>query len=197
MTRSALRTQRDRDRSFRCAVFCGFVLAALATGCKRDPDSEAAVRASFVLEQSLAADAGRAWRLTTNDEVFFDDGWNPMETTPGDGVHGEAWRWMGRTALLRLRTHAQPMKLEITGRVPLHLLGSVPMMTLRWRGNRVDSFLAPAGTFTRAVIVTEVMQAGSTFADFSVETSSWGSERDDPRELGFALEGVRWEAVKD
>ena len=119
-----------------------------------------------------------------------------METGK-DGVHGEAWRWMGRTALLRLRTHSTPMKLEITGWVPLHILGAPPMITLRWKGNRVDAFLAPPGRFTRKILVTEAMQAGSTFADFAVETSSVASERNDPRELGFALAEVRWEVGKD
>jgi hypothetical protein len=196
MTRASLLGSEGRRaaRAFRAGLLLGVLVMA---GCKRAPDNEAANRASFVVQQSFAADAGMAWRLTTNDEVFFDDGWNPMETTPRDGVHGEAWRWMGRTALIRLRTHTRPMILEITGRVPMHLLGATPMMTFRWRGNRVDAFLAPVGSFTKKIAVTPAMQAGTTLADFTVETSSWASERDDPRELGFALEGVRWEAAKD
>lgn len=182
------------DRGMVLALGPGFALVLGTMSCTRAPDPEAEVRARYVAQQAATADAGAVWHLTSNDEVFFDDGWAPMETGK-DGVHGEAWRWMGRTALLRLRTHSTPMQLQITGWVPLHILGAPPMLTLRWKGNRVDAFLAPAGRFTRKLLVTEAMQAGSGFADFSVETSSVASERDDPRELGFALAEVRWAAI--
>jgi hypothetical protein len=172
-------------------------LALLAApACKRAPDPEAAVRAEFVARQALAADAGGVLHLTSSDEVFFDDGWFPMETGK-DGFHGEAWRWMGRSSLLRLRGHAAPMKLAITGWVPLHVLGSPPMVTLRWRGVRVEAFLPPPGRFTKTILVTADMQAGSTYSDFTIETSTIGNEPGDPRELGFALAEVRWEAAKD
>jgi hypothetical protein len=104
---------------------------------------------------------------------------------------------MGRNSLLRLRTHKKPMKLSVTGWVPLHILGAPPMLTLRWRGKRVESFLAPGGRFTKKVVADEAMQAGSTFADFTIESSSVGNEPGDPRELGFAISEVRWEEAKD
>jgi hypothetical protein len=186
-----------RRRPMALALGPGFALAVLViTSCTRAPDPEASIRAHYVAQQASAADAGAAWHLTSNGEVFFDDGWAPMETGQ-DGVHGEVWRWMARSSLLRLRTHPTPMKLEITGWVPLHILAAPPMITLRWKGNRVDAFLAPAGHFTRTLLVTEAMQAGSTFADFTMETSTVASERNDPRELGFALAEVRWEVWKD
>lgn len=174
------------------------LLALLALpACKREPDPEAEVRARFVARQALAADAGAVWRLTSSEEIFFDDGWWPMETLPKDSIHGEAWRWMGRESLIRLRTHATPMKLTITGWVPFDLLGSVPLLTLRWKGKRIEAFLAPAGHFTKEVTVTEAMQAGSTYADFTIETTTTGHGPDDARELGFAAAEVRWEAAKD
>ena len=170
-------------------------LAAIAA-CTRAADPEASVRTSFVIKQAAAGDAGAVLRLTSSDEMLFDDGWYPVETGK-DGVHGDAWRWMGRLSLMRLRTHSVPMKLELTGYVPMHLLGSPPLLTLRWRGKRVETFLAPFGTFSKTVAISETMQAGSTFADFSIETSSVGREGADPRELGFALTEARWEAAKD
>ncbi len=187
-----------RRRALGLAVSASLAIAVLVlSACKRAPDPEAAVRAGFVARQAAAADAGGVAHLTSTDEVFFDDGWAPMETGR-DGVHGEAWRWMGRTSLTRLRTHRAPMRLEITGWVPLHVLGGAPpMLTLRFRGNRIESFLAPAGHFTKKITVTEAMQAGSTYADFTIETSTIGSERDDPRELGFAVGEIRWEEAKD
>lgn len=176
----------------------GPALALLAlSSCKREPDPEAAVRARFVARQAADADAGAAWRLTSSDEIFFDDGWAPMETEKVAGVHGDAWRWMARSSLTRLRTHAVPMKLELTGWVPMHILGAPPLLTLRFRGKRVETFLAPAGHFTKKVAVSTEMQAGSTFADFTIETSTVASERDDPRELGYALAEIRWEEAKD
>src|SRR4051794_33737177 len=120
--------------STRTAFVAVFVLAAAA--CKRAPDPEAAIRASFVAQQAAKGDAGAVWHLTSSDEIFFDDGWFPMETGK-EGFHGEAWRWMGRTSLLKVKNHASAMKLEVTGWVPLHVLGSPPLMTLRWRGKRM------------------------------------------------------------
>lgn len=188
---------RYAARSGGTALLVVAVLAMLApAACTRAPDPEASVRTSFVVRQAAAGDAGAVLRLTSSDEMLFDDGWYPVETQK-EGVHGDAWRWMGRSSLMRLRAHSAPMKLELKGYVPMHLLGSPPTITLRWKGKRVETFLAPFGTFSRTVAISETMQAGSTFADFSIETSSVGREGADPRELGFALTEARWEAAKD
>ena len=55
----------------RTAFVAVFLLAA--PGCKRAPDPEAAVRASFVAQQAQKGDAGAVWHLTSSDEIFFDD----------------------------------------------------------------------------------------------------------------------------
>jgi hypothetical protein len=167
------------------------------TGCRRDPDPEVAVRASFVARQAVAGDAGAAWHLTSSEEIFFDNGWFPMETLQKDGVHGEAWRWMGRESLVRLRNHAVPMRLVLTGLVPLDLLGAPPLLTFRWNGKRVEAFLAPAGHFTKTMTITPAMQTGSTLSDFTIESTSAGRERDGLRDLGYALADIRWEPIND
>ena len=177
------------------SVFGAAALLALAA-CKREPDPEAAVRARFVAEQSIAADAGAAWRLTATDEIVFDDGWYPLETGK-DGVYGDCWRWMRKTGLLRLRTHTTPMRVTVTGWVPLDLIGAPPLITLRWAGKRVDVFLAPPGRFTKEIVVTTAMQAGPAYGDFTLETSSAGVESHGGRTLGFALTELRWEVAKD
>lgn len=162
-----------------------------AAACKKEADPEHAIRYAYVKARALEEDAGAAWRLTSNDEIFFDDGWDPLETEKG--VRSPAWRWMSRTGVLRLRRHDREMRLSFTGYVPLHVLGSAPTMTLRWNGIRMDTFIAPTGHFTRHLTVTAAMQEGRTFSDFVIETSSVGQERNDPRDLGFALTDVRWE----
>lgn len=171
----------------------GIALLVIAA-CTRAPDPEVSARTSFVARVAAADDAGAVWHLTSSDELLFDDGWYPLETGK-EGIHGDAWRWMGRSSVMRLRTQSEPMKLELTGSVPMHLLGSPPLITFRWRGNRIETFLAPAGRFTKTLAVTAAMQAGSTFGDFTMETSSVGREGSDPRELGFSLFAVRWEAA--
>jgi|GEM_PF-2125582 len=168
--------------------------SALLPACsKKEPDPEAAVRMAFVERQALAADAGRAFHLTSTEEVFFDDGWYPMEVVQKDGVHGDVWRWMGRTSLLKLKNHDETRQLSITGWVPLHILHHPPLMTLRWNGKRVDAFLAPEGHFTRTVTISAEMQRAGAYSDFAIETSSTASEWGDLRELGYALAEVRWE----
>jgi hypothetical protein len=192
----AMNRRRCVAIAVRVARVFGAALLLAPSACKREPDPEAAVRARFVAEQSIAADAGVAWRLTATDEIVFDDGWYPLETGK-DGVHGDCWRWMRKTGLLRLRAHATPMKITVTGWVPLDLIGAPPLLTLRWAGKRVDVFLAPPGRFTKEVVVTPAMQAGPTYGDFTIETSSAGLERNGGRTLGFALAELRWEVAKD
>jgi hypothetical protein len=181
-------------RSGGIALLTSAVFVGVMSACSRAPDPEVAARTSFVERIAIADDAGAVLHLTSSDELLFDEGWYPLETGK-DGVHGEAWRWMGHSSMLRLRTHDVPMKLELTGSVPMHLLGSPPLITFRWKGLRVETFLAPGGRFTKTVAVTPPMQAGSTFADFTIETSSVGREGTDPRDLGFTLNEARWEAA--
>lgn len=168
------------------------VAAVLAAGCKGSPDPEAEIRAAWVREQAFAGDAGGAWYLTSNEEIFFDDGWFPMEAEPFGDVHGKTWRWMGRASLLRLRAHDTTMYLTIAGWVPIEVLKSPPLMTLRWNGARLESFLAPRGHFVKIVVVTPEMQRGVTWGDFAMETSSTGQPSGDPRELGYAVNEVHW-----
>ncbi len=171
------------------------VASLLVSACKQRPNPEASVRDEFVRRLAYAEDAGPAYRLTSTGDVFFDDGWYPMETLPKEGVHGEAWRWMGRTSIVRVKTQNRAMRVRIAGWVPYHLVGTAPAMTLRWNGKRLDSFLAPSGRFTREIEISPAMQAGADYGDFMVETSSTGSERGDRRELGFALADFSWEPM--
>jgi hypothetical protein len=188
-------TLSARDARRAATVVGAAALLALA-GCKREPDPEAAVRARFVAATSLAADAGAALRLTSTDEVVFDDGWYPLEAGK-DGVHGDCLRWMRKSGLLRLRTHSTAMKLTVTGWVPLDLLGAPPLLTFRWAGKRLDVLLAPGGPFTKELVVTREMQAGVAYGDFTIETSTVAHAPRDERALGFAATEIRWEAVKD
>ena len=168
--------------------------AALATiGCKRAPDPEATVRSDFVARVALAEDAGAALHLTSTGEIVFDDGWYPLETEPKGDMRGDAWRWMGRVSVLRVRAHDVPMKLVLRGWVPLDLIGSPPMLTFRFNGRVLEAFIPPPGRFTRELVVPAELQAGAEFGDFTIETSSVGTANDDPRELGFAAAEVRWE----
>lgn len=172
-----------------------FVALVLATAsCKREPDPEHDIRFAYVKRLALTEDAGAAWRLTSNNEWIFDDGWAPLELERN--VRGEAWRWMGRSSVLRMKNHDRTMRLAVTGWVPLHVLGSPPTMTLRWNGYRVDSFIPPPGRFTREIKVAPEMQRGSAYSDLWIETSTTGSERNDPRELGFAVTALEWDPAE-
>jgi len=164
-----------------------------AVSCKGSPDPEASIRAAWVEKQAFAGDAGAVWRLTSNERIFFDDGWSPMETAPQGNVRGEAWRWMGRSSLLRLRTATVPMTITITGWVPAHLLLAPPLLTFRFNGSRLEAMLAPNERFTRSFVISAERQRGSSFGDFAIETSTVGIPPNDGRELGYALADVRWE----
>jgi hypothetical protein len=172
------------------ASAAALVLALSSAACSKAPDPEHEIRFAYVKKLALAEDAGIAWRLTSNNEWIFDDGWAPLETERG--VRSEAWRWMGRTSLLRMKNHDRPMRLAVTGWVPLGILGSPPTMTLRWNGIRMDSFIPPAGRFTRELTISADMQARGAYSDLWIETSSTASERNDPRELGFAIAALDW-----
>lgn len=170
------------------------VLLTLALGCSPPaPSPEAEVRADYVRKIASAEDAGAAWSLTSRNDVYFDDGWNPMESTRSQGVRGEVWRWMGRSSVTKLKGRSVPMRLVLQGWVPLELLGAPPMLTLRWNGLRVDAFIPPGGRFTHQVVIPADLQRDGSFGDLTIDTSSVGQERGDLRDLGFSLVDLRWE----
>jgi hypothetical protein len=115
-----------------------------------------------------------------------------METLPNQGVHGDTWRWMGRTSRLRLRGKDKDMRLVLRGWVPYPILGAPPTMTFRFNGERVDGLLAPPGHFTREITIPKGAQRAG-WNDFTIDTSSTAQERGDPRDLGYALAWIRWE----
>lgn len=159
------------------------------------PSPEAEARAEYVRKLALSEDAGAAWSLTSRHDVYFDDGWNPMETVRGPGVRGEVWRWMGRTSTTKLRGRNVPMRSVVQGWVPLEILGAPPMLTFRWNGVRMSALIPPPGRFRHEVVIPPEMQRDGVFGDFTIETSTTGQERGDLRELGFSLADLRWEPV--
>jgi hypothetical protein len=168
-------------------------LIASLVACKRAPDPEDAIRDEWVKQIAFREDAGGAWRLTSTRDVFFDDGWYPMEYDPNKGMQGETWRWMRQRSLTRLRTRAVTMHLVLVGWVPYEIFHTPPAITIRWNGARVDSFLAPRGHFTKELDVTPEMQRGREYADLVIDSSTVGSPRGEWRELAYGLSEIRWE----
>jgi hypothetical protein len=189
-----LRTARNAAAVATSLGATSALVTALACGCSPPPPSpEAQARAEWVRKLAMAEDAGAAWSLTSRHDVYFDDGWNPMETMRGPGVRGEVWRWMGRTSVTKLRGRNVPMRIVLQGSVPMELLGAPPMVTLRWNGVRVGAFIPPFGRFRETVVIPANVQQDGAFGDFTIDTSTVGQERGDPRELGFSLADLSWE----
>lgn len=160
--------------------------AALLVACgERPANPETNLRYAFVKERAFAEDAGAAWALTSNDEVVFDDGWHARESERKTGIHGPAWRWMGRSAVIRLRRSGKARTMSLIGWVPIELTGTPPTMTIRIDGLPVDTFIPPLGEFERIVTLPATTRPG--FWDIELQTSTVGTERGDPRELGYAL----------
>lgn len=152
----------------------------------------------FVEERAKAEDAGVAWSLTSRADVFYDDGWYPVEAEKKGDIHSqEMWRWMGKTSIARIRGTGRAMKLSITGWVPMHLFGAPPFLTLRWNGRRLETFLAPPGHFTHTVTIPAELQTDGVYADFMIETSTVGHDGDDLRDLGYALAALDWAPDED
>jgi hypothetical protein len=170
----------------------------VVTACRgRSPQAEQEIarREEWVRKQAEIEDAGAAWFLTSTRDVHFEDGWYPMEHEPTNDVRGRPWRWMGRTAMIKLRAHGgKPMRLTIAGGVPLDIVKANPIVTVTLDGQRLASDVAPGG-LKWVIDVPPPMIASNKWVDLVISTSAWGFVRGDPRELGFSLETLRWEEI--
>lgn len=184
--------RRRRPDTASCAKRAALVCALLvsASACKAPaPDPEAAERFAFVERLAFQEDAGALWRLTSNDTIFFDEGWYPLEKPAGEEHPAEAWRWMGKRGVIRIRKRREAQTVTLTGWVPLNLLGAPPTLTYRWLGLIRYAEIATAGRFTREIVLPGTDQAGE-WGDLLLETSHAATDRNDPRELGFALTSI-------
>jgi hypothetical protein len=115
------------------------LVAALALGCSRSkPDpyaEETRAREAFVKKALLEADASRAYGMSSNGEVQFEEGFGVLsyELDSKDGhasITNHAFRWMGQTAHARLKTHGKaPMRLRMGGWVHEKVVQTRPVLS--------------------------------------------------------------------
>lgn len=173
-----------------------FVAALVLVGaCRPREDEEAKVRERWVHEAVVDGGSTKAFWLASRRDVWFDEGWYPLETEPFGNIFGKAWRWMGATSTTKLRVvDAADTKLRVVGWVPYDLVHSPPTVRFTIDGRQVGFHVWPRGEVTFDMTIPKAMLEGARFVTLTITSSSVGQPRDDARLLGFALTSLRWGA---
>jgi len=125
--------------------------------------------------------------------VRFGEGWHLVE----QNARGQSWRWMGARGTLRARNFTGRATLTFTGFLPRLESGGIGALTLSVNGQVMDRIEAPTESFTRAVSIPEAIRGAGETVEVSLQVSATVKPPGDPRELGFCLEAIRWEAAAD
>lgn len=110
---------------------------AMALGCSRGVDpygEEVTEREAFAKRTLIEADAGRALGVSSTSEIQFEEGFSILSYEPDakDGhasFRNHAFRWMGQSAHVRLKSHGpRPMKLLVVGWMHHKVIGTRPVI---------------------------------------------------------------------
>jgi hypothetical protein len=115
------------------------LIALGAFGCSRGdrPDpfaDEVAMREAYAKKTLFEADAGRAWNVSSTSEYQFEEGFTLILYEQGKDALGptfreHAFRWIGQTAHVRLKTHGKRnMKLSLRGWANEEAIRAKPVM---------------------------------------------------------------------
>jgi hypothetical protein len=187
----------------RSALPCAVALASLAlasTGCG-NVDQDKPRRVAWIHAQT-AKDKLYVREFLNSaafDDYEFYDGWYPAENDPQTG---NAWRWMQRRGIVRVRTTtggaASPvdMDMRVFGWVPQEHVGYRKIvMEFSANGHVLDRFDPPKGSFEHSIIVPKSLLENSDWVDFTITVSNTARPAGDWRDLGFGTTGFHWTPV--
>jgi hypothetical protein len=120
-------------------------------------------------------------------EVGFGDGFSPRER--GDG---RTWHWIGRRGRGRVKTGGRDGILTVTGWVPLEILHEPPTVTVRAGPQTVVAFVPVQREFSEDLTVQNLAPPPQPWLEITIETNRVGRSPPDTRELGVAIETLRW-----
>ncbi len=169
----------------------------LLVGCKsRDQDRQR--RFDWVMQQTISNNLHVRQFLSRQGDYEYADGWFPVETDP---KNGNAWRWMERRGIIRLRTTvgdapARDMNLRLFGAVPWELIGDRFIeMEFAVNGHVLGRFDPPKGNFEHDIFVPRWLLEQSEMVDFVIAVTHTGRAPGDWRDVGFVTTGFHWTPV--
>jgi hypothetical protein len=118
----------------------------------------------------------------------FGRGFWPMEFAAG-----KTWRWMADRGEIRLPKRPTRQSLRIVGWLPLEFLEGPPTIQITLDNHQLDRFVAADRVLDRDYRVNPAEWGDVSSAVLLIETSATARVSGDTRDLGVAIEAIKWE----
>jgi hypothetical protein len=168
------------------------LLAAIAAGaCSRPAPPDPAVREEIgrreAFAHALLVDAGaEALRVSSTDDIRFEEGFTVIHLQPFERHDGHAFRWMGKKGHIRLRTQGDaPMRLHFVGWVNENIVHTKTRAMIYIDAQYVEQtdLADDKGFFFKYLTVEPKWFHGREWIDLTLELSSVGYHWLEPPEL--------------
>ncbi|MBN9163148.1 MAG: hypothetical protein BGO98_36640 [Myxococcales bacterium 68-20] len=121
--------------AIRSLVMMSALATCAALGCSKkrpDPEATSEIARREAYARALLVDGGAvAYRIGSNADVQFADGFSIVQFDPADDWRSHAFRWMGPKGHVRLRTQGnEPMRLKLGGWVNEKVIDTKPEIRL-------------------------------------------------------------------
>jgi hypothetical protein len=164
--------------------------AVLLFGCDRPRRDEADVLPPHGYVEPETGPPRRV-RPQSRGKARFGATFYPLEI----GVDGTSWRWMPKTGTIELERPEADARLRIRGWGPAELLAAPSTLSITIAGRPLDTFVFPAGHFTREWTVRLGSLGTGAAVTLALSVSATASAPGDSRSLGFAIEAIDWEPL--
>lgn len=109
---------------------------------------------------------------------------------------GKTWRWMAGRGEVRLPNRQVAQRLRVRGWLPLEFLAGPPTIQLTLQNRVLDRFVARDRQLNREYLVQPEQLGSGPFVVLLIETSATARAPGDTRDLGIAIEGIKWEDTR-
>jgi hypothetical protein len=119
--------------------------------------------------------------------AHFGPGWWETEHEPG-----RIFRWMRQMGELVLPTYPAGARLSFRGHIAANLYAAPPLLTVFVNDHVLDRFPAPGSPFSKDYAVPTGVLGTAPTCVVRLQISQIVRADRDPRDLGFAIDGVAW-----
>lgn len=177
---------RWRVDSLRSVLLAGLALSGACAAGRADDDLELAPPPGFVAPPVRPLRDGPIY-----GRVGLGRGFWPMEL-----ADGKTWRWMADRGEVRLPNRHVGQKLHVFGWLPLEFLAGPPTIQITLQNRVLDRFVAADHQLNREYVVKPEQLGDGPYVLLLIETSATARVPGDTRDLGIAIEGIKWEDMR-
>lgn len=111
------------------------------------------------------------------------------------------WQWMTGTGVVRLQNTGRPMRLRLSGEVPLNAFNRPTIFKLLLNGVELESFTAPQNKLQREYTLTAAQQGSSEWSELRLVADQTTTPHQvnpnnlDERQLSLSLTELVWEEI--